>query len=112
MPSMSQLFMADGTCKSLLPVATADASPEAAIAAILRSPALASLPLADTRVQITESTALVDLRMSVGTSRSLRDLSTCERLALLGGIRLTLQGNPRWGIRRVVFTDRGNLFAI
>jgi hypothetical protein len=61
---------------------------------------------------VTDKTALVDLRLEVGTSRSLHELSNCEQLALLGAIRQTLQANPRWGILRVVFTDRGNLFAI
>jgi hypothetical protein len=110
--SMAPLFVMDGACTSLQPIDAPETSPELAVQAILRSPALAALPLADTRVRVTESTALVELRMQVGTGRSLRDLSTCERLALLGGIRLTLQGNPHWGIHRVVFTDRGNLFAI
>jgi hypothetical protein len=112
--SEGQLFVADQACQSLEAVTmpSLDASPETAVLAILHSKALAELPMGETHVKVTESTALVDFRLQVGTSRTLHELSTCEQLALLGAIRHTLQANPRWGIHRVVFTDRGNLFAI
>ncbi len=108
------LFVADTGCRSLEPVAVrlADASPANAVRAIVRSKALAQLPLSDPAVKVTESTALVDLRVRQGVERSLRDLSGCEQLALLTAIRQTLRANTRWGIHQVVFTDRGSLLAI
>jgi len=110
--SAARLFVADPACTLLEPgeSLSSDASPESAVRAIVRCRALAELTLADPEVRVTESTAIVDLRVQSG--RSLHDLSSCESLALLGAIRLTLRSNPRWGIHCVVFTDRGNLFAI
>jgi hypothetical protein len=113
-PAAQVFVVADGTCHSLTAIDSLERSPspDSVVRAILRSPALAALPLAETHVRVTESTALVDLRMRPGSRRTLRELSLCESLALLGGIRLTLQANPRWGIQRVIFTERGSLFAI
>lgn len=108
------LFVADRVCRSLEPVAVhlADASPANAVRAIVRSKALSQLSLSDPAVKVTQNTALVDLRVRQGTERSLRDLSGCEQLALLTAIRQTLRANTQWGIRQVVFTDRGSLLAI
>jgi hypothetical protein len=108
------VFEADTMCTSLQArsVALEDASPEAAVREVMRSSALATLPITEPKVRVEARSALVDLRLAPGSQRSLHRLSHCEELALLGAIRLTLRANPEWGIAQVIFTDRGDLLAI
>jgi len=115
------LFLATEVCGELEPreVAMRGASPAEAVRAVVRAPSLAHLPLAPPDVRVEESSARVDLALlpraaeGAGSSRhSLRALSTCEQHALLDAISLTLRANVRWGIRQVLFTERGNLLAI
>jgi hypothetical protein len=78
----------------------------------VHSKAFEHLALLEPEVRVEQSTARVDLRASHAARRSVRDLAHDEQLALLGAIRLTLRRNARWGIRQVVFTERGSLLAI
>jgi hypothetical protein len=108
------VYEPDAMCTGLLPrtVVLHDSSPDSAVREVMRSRALASLPIGETKVRVEARSALVDMRLMPGTTRSLHRLSSCEALALLGAIRLTLRANQAWGISQVVFTDRGDLLAI
>ena len=109
------LFVADDVCGALEPrdVPLSDASPVEAVRAVLRTRSLAHLPLAAPEVHVEHASARVDLTMLAGSKRhSLSSLSDCETHALLDAISMTLRANPRWGIHHVLFTERGNLFAI
>jgi pheromone shutdown protein TraB len=51
--------------------------------------------------------AVIDLRVSTTSRRSLYSLSACEQLALFGSLRETLTTNPNWEIKEVYFTNLG-----
>ncbi len=51
----------------------------------------------------------VDLRVTSNSKRSLKSLSHCEGLSLLGGIRHTLVANGQFGINQVQFTAAGEV---
>ncbi len=59
------------------------------------------------RVSVEGSRAIVDLRLPPGSKRQFRSLSSCEQLALFGGIRKTLTSNAQWKIQSVQFTEKG-----
>ncbi len=51
--------------------------------------------------------AIIDLRVSSNSKRTLTSLSTCEQLAIFGSLRQTLTANPVWKVKQVQFTSRG-----
>jgi hypothetical protein len=108
------VYVADGSCAGLerTEVELLEDGPVFAAQRIVQSRALAHLPLDAPEVHVEAGAARVDLKLSTGSTRSLRTLSRCEEIALLRAIVRTLKANPRWGIQRVVFTERGDLLAI
>lgn len=51
--------------------------------------------------------AIIDLRVSPDSKRTLTSMSTCEQLAIFGSLRKTLIANPMWNVKQVQFTSRG-----
>lgn len=49
--------------------------------------------------------ATIDLRVSTNSLRQITSLSSCEQMALFGGLRKTLTGNSIWNIKEVRFTE-------
>lgn len=61
------------------------------------------------RVNVDQNTgnAIIDLRVSPNSKRTLTSMSTCEQLAIFGSLRRTLTANPVWKVQQVQFTSRG-----
>ena len=111
-PSPITLFVAAASCTALEPQGLPfGAEQEDAIREVLRSEKLRKLPLDAPEVS-REPRGAVDLKLLPGTNRTLHALSKCEQMALLSAISKTLTCNPRWGIERVAFTERGSLLAL
>jgi len=51
--------------------------------------------------------AIINLRVSSNSKRTLTSLSTCEQLAIFGSLRQTLTANPVWKVKQVQFTSKG-----
>lgn len=61
------------------------------------------------RVNVDPNTgkAIIDLRVSPNSKRTLTSMSTCEQLAIFGSLRQTLTANPVWNVKKVQFTSKG-----
>ncbi len=86
---------------------TAKQSLEGAIAKVLEETDSGDFSIAGYRVSKEGNRAIVDLRLPANTKRSFHSLSSCEQLALFGGIRKTLIDNAQWQIKSVQFTEKG-----
>jgi hypothetical protein len=109
---VASIFVPDGVCGHLEEQSAQASSPQDAVKALLRTRALARLGLAEPRIRVESGSAIVDLRLRDGVKGSLDRLSVCDQQMLLHSIRHTLRGNARWGIERVVFFEKGSLFAM
>jgi len=68
--------------------------------------------LAGYQVNITGSTAVVDMQLAPGSERKFVSLSSCEQRSLFGSIRETLLNNTDWGVTSVKFTSSGKEIII
>jgi hypothetical protein len=104
------VYKIDSLCKDLVPQKTtiaAKQSLEGAIAKVLEEADSGDFSIAGYRVSKEGNRAIVDLRLPANTKRSFHSLSSCEQLALFGGIRKTLIDNSQWQIKSVQFTEKG-----
>lgn len=84
----------------------------ATVGLMLAENPIADLTLSGYRVRVEGSTAILDLRVSRDSPRSLQSLSLCEQKALFGSLRKTLIDQPDWGIKTVQFTQRGYVLVL
>lgn len=104
------IYKVDTQCANLAPekvTVTASQSLEAAIAQVLAETDSGDFSIAGYRVSREGARAIVDLRLPANAKRSFYSLSSCEQLALFGGIRKTLLNNSQWKIQSVQFTEKG-----
>ncbi|PSB25686.1 sporulation/spore germination protein [Stenomitos frigidus] len=104
------VYKVDSLCRDLVPrkmTLTAKQSLEGAIAKVLEETDSGDFSIAGYRVSKEGNRAIVDLRLPANTKRSFHSLSSCEQLALFGGIRKTLIDNAQWQIKSVQFTEKG-----
>ena len=104
------VYRIDSLCKELVPQKTtiaAKQSLEGAIAKVLEETDSGDFSIAGYRVSKEGNRAIVDLRLPANTKRTFHSLSSCEQLALFGGIRKTLIDNAQWQITSVQFTEKG-----
>lgn len=104
------VYKVDGLCKDLVPqkiTIAAKQSLEGAIAKVLEETDSGDFSIAGYRVSKEGQQAIVDLRLPANAKRSFYSLSSCEQLALFGGIRKTLVNNSQWQIKSVQFTEKG-----
>ena len=104
------IYKVDTQCANLAPervTVTASQSLEAAIAQVLAATDSGDFSIAGYRVSQEGTRAIVDLRLPANAKRSFYSLSSCEQLALFGGIRKTLLNNSQWKIQSVQFTEKG-----
>jgi hypothetical protein len=90
------IYKVDTQCANLAPekvTVTANRSLEAAIAQVLAETDSGDFSIAGYRVSREGAQAIVDLRLPANAKRSFYSLSSCEQLALFGGIRKTLLNN-------------------
>lgn len=59
------------------------------------------------QVNISGSTAIVDMKLAPGSERQFVSLSSCEQRALFGSVEKTLLDNADWNVDAVKFTDSG-----
>ncbi len=78
-----------------------------AVGKVLENADSADFNLAGYRVDVAAGVATIDLRVAPGSRRKLASLSSCEQLAIFGGLRKTLTSNAQWKIKSVRFTERG-----
>jgi len=106
------IYKTDNICKNLTPepaMVPVSQSVDAGIAQVLDQKVLSNLGLGGYRVKIDpeKGMATVDLRVAPNSPRHLKSLSSCEMLALFGGLRQTLTNYAPWQIKAVRFTDLG-----
>lgn len=104
------IYKVDNQCGTLNPekvTIAAKQSLEGAIAKVLEETDSGDFGIAGYRVRQEGSQAIVDLRLPTNAKRQFRSLSSCEQLALFGGIRKTLIDNSQWHIKSVRFTEKG-----
>ncbi len=109
------IYKIDSQCANLAPekvTVTAKQSLEAAIAQVLAETDSGDFSVAGYRVSQEGSRAIVDLRLPANAKRSFHSLSSCEQLALFGGIRKTLINNSQWKIQSVQFTEKGQAIVL
>jgi hypothetical protein len=81
---------------------------ESTVDQLLRQSSGNGLELSGYRVQPTNDTVVIDIRVKSDSPRSLYSLSACEQKALLGSIQETLTRHPDWNIETVTFTESGD----
>lgn len=106
------LYEADQSCENLVPheaQAAANTPVDDVVGQIIADQNIPSFDLESYSVNYNQSSGLVtvDFRVSPDSTRQLESLSSCEKLALFGGIEKTLTSDSRWQIDDVEFTDRG-----
>ncbi len=111
------IYTIDAQCNQLVPVSVTvpeKRSLEAAVGQVLDRQSSTDFQLVGYRVQRTPGSpeVTIDLRRSPSAQRGFVSLSTCEQLALFGGLRQTLTSNPIWGISTVIFTENGKRIDI
>lgn len=104
-----QWFQVDGQCQTLVGTPLPQATPDQAIAAVLRHASTSDVPITGYRIQRDPAhrRLTLDLRMDPKSVRSFASLSICEQLNLFGGLQQTLTRYQPWQIDEVIFTDRG-----
>jgi hypothetical protein len=105
------IYRVDSQCSQLVPeqvTVSQENAIEDAVAKTLEIQPGFELPLGY-RVEVDDyyQIAVIDLRVSTTSRRSLYSLSACEQLALFGSLRETLTTNPNWEIKEVYFTNLG-----
>jgi hypothetical protein len=104
------LYKVDNRCAALTPekvTIAANQSLEGAIAKVLEETDSGDFTIAGYRISREGNRAIIDLRLPANAKRQFRSLSSCEQLALFGGIRKTLIDNVQWRIKSVQFTEKG-----
>lgn len=106
------IYRVDNQCNNLESEAvqvSADGVIDAVVNKVLEQATSSDFDVAGYRVKLNAQSGIanVDLRLLPGSKRKLVSLSTCEQLALFGGLRRTLTSNSQLQIRDVRFTERG-----
>ena len=84
-----------------------DAAIDNAVGKAMNSVEYNALKLGDYQVNVTGSTAIVDMQLAPGSERQFVSLASCEQRSLFGSIEETLTNNPDWNIDSVKFTEYG-----
>lgn len=105
------VYEPDSECKTLIgkqTVLPAENSLLVAVSQVLEQEYTSDLNFSY-RVSVDRNTgkAIIDLRVSPNSKRTLTSMSTCEQLAIFGSLRQTLTANPVWKVKQVQFTSRG-----
>lgn len=104
------IYRVDSQCSNLVPekINVAAAQPiDATVGRVLAAQNNPDFDLSGYRVNVSNGTATIDLRMVPNSTRTFTSLSSCEQFALFGSLRKTLTEHPQWQIKSVRFTDRG-----
>ncbi|MGL5065842.1 MAG: hypothetical protein ACRC62_38225 [Microcoleus sp.] len=106
------VYKVDNSCQTLKPETLT--GPEhrlmsSAVDELLNQQVFASLGLVGYRLKIdrNQGIATVDLRAAGNSRQKLQNLSSCQMLGLLGGVRQTLTSYAPWQVKTVRFTELG-----
>jgi hypothetical protein len=105
-----QVFTSDENCQNLVPkqvTVPADEPVANVVGEIIKERDTADFSLSGYRVNVKDGVATVDLRLAADSKRQFSSLSSCEQFALFGSMRKTLTSNPKWNIKEVRFTEKG-----
>lgn len=105
------VYEPDSECKTLIAkqiVVPAEKSLLTAVSKVLEQEYTSDFNFAY-RVTVDQNTgkAIIDLRVSSNSKRTLTSLSTCQQLAIFGSLRQTLTAKPVWKVKQVQFTSKG-----
>jgi Sporulation and spore germination len=109
------LYTSDNQCQNLVPKEVSVPSEEplkGAVGKIIEERDNADFSLSGYRVSVKNGVATVDLRVSPESKRQLTSLSSCEQFALFGSLKKTLTSNPKWNVKDVRFTEKGEELAL
>ncbi|MFP4300263.1 MAG: sporulation/spore germination protein [Spirulinaceae cyanobacterium] len=104
------LFYPNATCDRLVPEpweAPENNAVEATVGQTIERSLSGDFDVVGYRVNLDETTAIVDLRLSPDSDRHFLSLSQCEKFALFGSLRETLTENSLWNVDNVRFTSQG-----
>ena len=106
------VYKVDNNCQSLNPETVTGSDKQlmsSAVNEVLKQQVFTSLGLVGYRLKIDLNLgiATVDLRASGNSRQKLQNLSSCQMLALFGGVRQTLTSYAPWQIKSVRFTELG-----
>ncbi len=104
------VYKLDTQCRDFVAEKTAVSANQpiaGAVGKVLENADSADFSLSGYRVNVAAGVATIDLRVAPGSKRTLASLSSCEQLAIFGGLRKTLTSNAEWKVKSVRFTDRG-----
>lgn len=104
------IYVMDDSCSNFQPESvevSADEAMTEAVGEVLERHSFEAFKLSGYRVNVEDSTAVVDLRLAEDSERQFLSLSSCEQQGLFGGLEETLTQNPTWQVQQVEFTNRG-----
>ncbi|NER28493.1 MAG: sporulation/spore germination protein [Symploca sp. SIO1C4] len=106
------IYRVDNQCNNLESEAVqvrADGVVDAVVNKVLEQATSSDFDVAGYRVRVNAQSGVanIDLRLVPDSRRKFVSLSTCEQLALFGGLRRTLTNNSQLKIKDVRFTEQG-----
>ena len=104
------IYVMDDSCSNFNPESVkvpANQAMTEAVGEVLDRHSFEAFKLSGYRVNVEDSKAIVDLRLSEDSERQFLSLSSCEQQGLFGGLEETLIKNPTWKVNQVEFTNRG-----
>ena len=104
------IYVMDDSCSNFKPELVkvpAEQAMTEAVGAVLERHKFEAFKLSGYRVNVEDSTAVVDLRLAEDSQRQFLSLSSCEQQGLFGGLEETLTQNSDWKVNQVEFTNRG-----
>ena len=104
------IYVMDDSCSNFKPELVkvpAEQAMTEAVGEVLERHRFEAFKLSGYRVNVEDSTAVVDLRLAEDSQRQFLSLSSCEQQGLFGGLEETLTQNSDWKVNQVEFTNRG-----
>ena len=104
------IYVMDDSCSNFKAESVkvpADQAMTEAVGEVLERHKFEAFKLSGYRVNVEDSTAVVDLRLAEDSQRQFLSLSSCEQQGLFGGLEETLTQNSDWKVNQVEFTNRG-----
>ncbi len=110
------IYQVDSQCSELVPrqiTLPKEQVLERAIAEVLAQQSSSDFTLNyRIKVEADQQVVTIDFRVPTNADRTFNSLSSCEQLALFGGLRKTITSNPNWQINQVIFTERGEEISL
>ncbi|HEY9865349.1 MAG TPA: hypothetical protein V6D21_14340, partial [Candidatus Obscuribacterales bacterium] len=110
------IYQVDSQCSELVPrqiTLPKEQALETAIAEVLAQQSSSDFTLNyRVKVEPDQQVVTIDFRVPTNADRTFNSLSSCEQLALFGGLRKTITSNSNWQINEVIFTEQGEEISL